>query len=97
MRFVRLGSRLFVEWVGTEALFFTASPHHGRSVAEPLCLHSCNYYLTLAVYQQVTTLIPQGHIRTQGTPISKGASFLLTDGAIRKGRQHHLVFLFWGV
>ncbi len=37
---------LFVEWGRTGAFYGHA--HHGRSVAEPLCLHSCNYYLTLA-------------------------------------------------
>ncbi len=66
-----------------------ASPHHGQSVAEPLCLHPCNnYYLILATLPAGTTLIRQGHIRAQDTPISKGVwafSFLLTDCAIGKG------------
>ena len=49
-------------------------------------------------YRQVTTLIPQRHIRAPGIPIFKGAwtffpFLLMTDVAIGKGRQHHLVFL----
>ncbi len=78
-----------------------ASPYHGRSFAEPLCLHSCNYYLTLAALPVGYYFNPsRAHPDTWHSNFQRSVDFfpfLLTDGAIRKGRQHHLVFLFWGV
>ena len=80
-----LSGTFFMEWVGTEA--FCGLAH---TVAEPyLCLHSCNYYLTLttlpAGYQfNLSRAQPwSGHSNFQGS--MDFFPFLLTDGAIGKG------------
>ena len=86
---------MFVEWVGTEAFYGLALPRPFCS--EPLCLHSCNYYLTLAALPAGYHFNPsKAHPGTGHSNFQRSVDFfpflLTTDVAIGKGRQHHLVF-----
>ncbi len=91
---------LFVEWVGTEAFYGLAPTTAGLS-PEPLCLRSCHYYLTLDALLAGYHFNPlRAHPDTGHSNFQRSVDFLpflLTGGAIGKGRQHHLGFLFWGV
>ncbi len=86
---------LFVEWVGTEAIF-TALPHHDQSVAEPLCLHSYHYYLNpLAALPALKGT--SGHRALQFLKEHELFPFPPDRWRHRERTQHHLAFLFWGV
>ena len=85
---------LFVCRVGRDRRFLR--PRSTTAGPSPNPYAYTRVIITSPHFWHVTTLIPQGHIWAQGTPISKrpwSFSFPSTE----KGRQHHLVFLFLGV